>query len=153
MRCPSLSGFIGAVAAFDPDGELPLREISFRFVRSAGPGGQNVNKVASKAVLRWNIGESRALPDAVRERLVAMAPGRITAGGDLVLSSQRFRDRGRNVADCLEKLRALLRAASAERRARTKTTPGRAARARRVDAKRRRSRAKELRRRPPSDDG
>jgi len=153
MRCPSLSGFIGAVAAFDPDGELPLREISFRFVRSAGPGGQNVNKVASKAVLRWKVGESRALPDAVRERLVAIAPGRVTAAGELVLTSQRFRDQGRNVADCLEKLRVLLRAAAAAPKPRTKTKPGRAAHAHRIEAKRRRSRAKALRRSPRGDEG
>lgn len=152
MRGPSLSGFIGAVAAFDPDDELPLREISFRFVRSAGPGGQNVNKVASKAVLRWNVRASRTLPDAVRERLVALAPGRIARGSELVLASQRFRDRGRNVADCLEKLRALLRAAARAPKPRARTKPSRAAHAHRIEAKRRRSRAKTLRRTPHGDE-
>lgn len=153
MRSASLSGFIGLVAAFDPDGELPLRELSFRFVRSSGAGGQNVDKVASKAVLRWNLRETSALPAGVRERLVTLAAGRISGAGELIVKSQRFRDQGRNVADCLEKLRVLLRAAAAEPKARTKTKPGRSAHARRLDAKRRISRAKSLRRSPRGDDG
>ncbi|MCC6641304.1 MAG: hypothetical protein IT386_09105, partial [Deltaproteobacteria bacterium] len=85
MRSASLSGFIGLVAAFDPDGELPLRELSFRFVRSSGAGGQNVDKVASKAVLRWNLRETSALPAGVRERLVTLAAGRISGAGELIV--------------------------------------------------------------------
>lgn len=152
MRGPSLSGFIAGVVAFDPDGELPLREISFQFVRSSGAGGQNVNKVASKAVLRWNVRESPGLPDAVRERLVAQNRRRVTAAGELVLASQRFRDQGRNVADCLEKLRALLRAARIVPRPRHETKPTRSSRLRRLEAKRRQSRAKSLRRPPRGED-
>ncbi len=134
------------------DGELPLREISFQFVRSSGAGGQNVNKVASKAVLRWNVSVTPSLSEPVRSRLVAKNRRRVTATGDLVLSSQRFRDQARNVADCLEKLRALLREARVVPRPRRRTTATAGSRVRRLDAKRRRSRSKALRR-TPRDDG
>jgi len=136
------------VADFDPDRTLPLREISFQFVRSSGAGGQNVNKVASKAVLRWNVRESPSLPVAVRARLMARHHRRISAEGELVLSSQRFRDQGRNVADCLEKLHELLREAAIAPKERRETRPPRAARARRLEGKRRLSRRKALRQAP-----
>jgi ribosome-associated protein len=150
MQAASLSGFIPAVVDFDR--ELPLREISFQFVRSSGAGGQNVNKVASKAVLRWNVRESPSLPEPVRARLVAQSRRRVTAAGELVLSSQRFRDQGRNVADCLEKLHALLRTASIVPKQRRETKPTRSSRVRRLDAKRRQSQAKSLRRLPRGED-
>jgi ribosome-associated protein len=140
------------VTAFDPDRELPLREISFQFVRSSGAGGQNVNKVASKAVLRWDVAHSPSLPDDMRARFVAQNRRRITAEGELVLSSQRFRDQSRNVADCLEKLRALLRTASAVPKPRRETRPTRGSRTRRLEAKRRKARTKSLRRSPRGED-
>ncbi len=140
------------VTAFDPDRELPLREISFQFVRSSGAGGQNVNKVASKAVLRWDVVRSRSLPEDVRARFVAQNRRRITAEGDLVLSSQRFRDQSRNVADCLEKLRALLREASIAPKLRRETRPTRGSRTRRLEAKRHKARTKSLRRLPRGED-
>src|ERR1700726_2083264 len=87
---------------------IPESEFEWTFVRSGGPGGQNVNKVASRAVLRWNVGASPSLPEEVKARFRGQQRRRVTAGGELVLSSQRFRDQGRNVQDCLEKLRAML---------------------------------------------
>ena len=87
---------------------IPLREIHFQFARSSGPGGQNVNKVSSKAVLRWNMAASPSAPEDVKERLRARHPRRVTREGHVVITSSRFRDQGRNVADCLEKLRAAL---------------------------------------------
>ncbi|CAG1006429.1 Peptidyl-tRNA hydrolase ArfB [Myxococcaceae bacterium] len=131
--------------------ELPLREIDFHFVRSSGAGGQNVNKVASKAVLRWNVSASRSISAALRERLLTRHARRITVTGDLVLSSQRFRDQPRNVADCLEKLRVMLRDAALEEKPRRATRPTRASKLRRVEAKRHRSRTKSLRGGPSRD--
>ncbi|MCY4382596.1 MAG: alternative ribosome rescue aminoacyl-tRNA hydrolase ArfB, partial [Nitrospinae bacterium] len=91
---------------------IPLREIHFQFARSSGPGGQNVNKVSSKAVLRWNMAASPSAPEDVKARLRALHPRRVTREGHVVIASSRFRDQGRNVADCLEKLRAALAAAA-----------------------------------------
>src|SRR5262245_6274726 len=104
--------------------QIPLKELEFSFARSSGPGGQNVNKVNSKATLRWNVTQSEALPPAVRERLISACRSRMTIEGDLLLHSQRYRDQGRNVTDCMEKLQALVLAAveiPAERKA-TKPT-------------------------------
>jgi ribosome-associated protein len=122
-------------------------ELHWTFVRAGGPGGQNVNKVASKAVLHWNVA-SPGLPEDVRARLRVQQRGRINAEGELVLSSQRYRDQGRNVADCLEKLRAMILQAAAPPKVRKRTRPGRAARERRLDLKHRRAATKQRRRLP-----
>ncbi len=124
---------------------VPLREFSFEFARSGGPGGQNVNKVASKATLRWAVERSPSLPEEVRRRFVAKHHRRINSDGELVLSSQRFRDQGRNVADCLEKLRAMLAEAAKRPKTRRRTRPTKASKQRRLDEKRRRSATKSTR--------
>ena len=85
--------------------QIPLSEFEITFVRSGGPGGQNVNKVNSKAVLRWVAGRSPSLPEAVRERFLQEYGNRLTAEGELLVTSQRYRDAPRNSRDCLEKLR------------------------------------------------
>jgi ribosome-associated protein len=131
--------------------EPPLAELRFSFARSGGPGGQNVNKVESKAVLRWDVARSRALTDAVRERFLARFRRRITADGELVLASQRSRDRERNVADCVEKLRAMLAEVATPPKPRRATRPSRGARERRLAAKKAHAR-KKAERRPPSAD-
>src|SRR5271168_3775823 len=87
---------------------IPLDEFEFTFARSSGPGGQNVNKVSSKALLRWPVAASPSLPAEVKERLLTRYRARITGAGELLVTSQRFRDQGRNIDDCLEKLRELL---------------------------------------------
>ena len=133
------------------DLRIPEDELEWTYVRSGGPGGQNVNKVASKAVLRWNVAASRSLPEDVKARLRALQANRITAEGDLVLTSQRFRDQERNKQDCLDKLRELLVQAATVPKARKKTKPSRASKARRLEAKRRRSGTKQSRRRPVED--
>lgn len=128
--------------------QIPLRELSFSFSRSSGPGGQNVNKVNSKATLRWNVIGSPELPAAVRERFVTRFARRITQEGEFVMSSQRFRDQGRNVADCLEKLRTMLAEVAIAPRRRKPTKPTRGSRERRLKDKRARSLQKQQRRSP-----
>ena len=131
---------------------VPLREFNFTFSRSAGAGGQNVNKVNTKATLRLDVAASTSLPDDVRDRFQARFSRRITREGELVLTSQRFRDQGRNVADCLEKLRAMLGEVATRPRTRRATKPSRASRERRLQHKRATSERKQHRRRPGSDD-
>lgn len=125
---------------------IPEEEFSWSFVRSGGPGGQNVNKVASKAVLRWNLTASPSVPDDVKGRLRERLPSRITNEGDLLITSQRYRDQERNRLDCVEKLREMLRAAAVPPKTRRKTKPSRGSRERRLADKRRRASIKAARR-------
>ncbi len=125
---------------------IPEEEFSWSFVRSGGPGGQNVNKVASKAVLRWNINASPSVPDDVKDRLRQQQGRRITGDGDLVLASQRYRDQERNRLDCLDKLREMLRAEAVTPKTRRKTKPTRSSRERRLADKRHRASIKARRR-------
>src|SRR5262245_58536086 len=110
---------------------IPAGELLWSFVRSGGPGGQNVNKVASKAVLRWNLGASPSLPEDVKRRLRAQQQNRITTEGDLIINSQRYRDQERNKEDCLEKLREMILRASIIPKRRKASKPSRASRERR----------------------
>ncbi|MEI8359551.1 MAG: alternative ribosome rescue aminoacyl-tRNA hydrolase ArfB, partial [Deltaproteobacteria bacterium] len=103
---------------------VPPRELEIRFVRSSGAGGQNVNKVNTKAVLRWPVASSAALPSDVHARFLERFATRITLAGDVVLSSDRYRDQGRNVADCLEKLRAMIAAVASAPPCRATCTRG-----------------------------
>jgi ribosome-associated protein len=121
-------------------------ELEFTFVRSSGPGGQNVNKVNSKAVLRWNPVASAALPAGVRERFLSRFGNRLTVDGDLVISSQRFRDQHRNQDDCLDKLRAMIGAVVRPPKRRKKTRPTRASIERRKQQKQETSHKKQTRR-------
>jgi ribosome-associated protein len=127
---------------------IPLREFRFSYARSSGPGGQHVQKVSTKATLRWDVTHTASLPEDVRARFVARFHRRIGADGRLVITSQRFRDQGRNTADCIEKLRAMLVEVAAPPRPRRKTRPGRRAVERRLDEKRARGRIKRQRGRP-----
>jgi ribosome-associated protein len=126
--------------------KIPLRELHFTFARSSGPGGQNVNKVNTKATLRWSVVDSPSISDPLRERFLKKYGRRINKEGDLLLTSQRFRDQGRNVADCLEKLRVMLVSTASPRKVRKKTKPTLAARRRRLEQKRAQSEKKQRRR-------
>ncbi|MFN4261522.1 MAG: alternative ribosome rescue aminoacyl-tRNA hydrolase ArfB [Gemmataceae bacterium] len=128
--------------------QIPDAELNWSFVRSGGPGGQNVNKVASKAVLRWNVAATTCLPDEVKERLRRQQRRRVTEAGELILSSQRFRDQGKNVQDCLAKLRTVVLQAVARPKPRKPTRPTRGSKEARLRAKRHRSGAKQSRRQP-----
>ncbi|GGD49264.1 alternative ribosome rescue aminoacyl-tRNA hydrolase ArfB [Pseudoxanthomonas indica] len=126
---------------------IPDDELVERFVRASGAGGQNVNKVATAVELRFDIAHSPSLPDALRERLLARADRRLTDEGVMVIDAQRFRTQDRNRQDARERLAAFIADALHVPRPRIATRPSRAAKARRLDAKRgrgdiKRSRAK-----------
>ncbi len=125
---------------------IPETEFVWTYVRSSGPGGQNVNKVASKAVLRWDLGASSSLPADVKARLRARETNRITAEGELVLTSQRYRDQERNRQDCLDKLREMLARAAVRPKVRRKTKPSRGSKEARLRDKKRRAGTKAGRR-------
>ena len=129
---------------------IPRDEFRFSFVRSSGPGGQHVNKVNTKAVLHWDVTGSPSLPQDVRDRFVARFARRVNAEGELVLSSQRYRDQSRNVQDCLAKLRELILAVATPPTPRKKTRPPRQAKEARLRQKRATAAKKQLRR-PPTD--
>ena len=131
----------------NPRIQISEDEFAWTFARAGGPGGQNVNKVASKAVLRWGLNASPSLPDDVKARLRAQYPSRVTVEGDFLVSSQRYRDQERNREDCLEKLREFVLRAAAVPKARKKKKPTRASKERRLAEKRHRSAAKSARRR------
>jgi ribosome-associated protein len=124
-------------------------EIEERFIRSSGPGGQNVNKVATGVQLRFDAARCPSLPEPVRRRLAALAGTRMTGEGLLIIDARRFRTQEQNRRDALDRLIALLRKAAQEPRRRFRTKPTLASRARRLEAKRHRAAAKRTRRLPP----
>jgi ribosome-associated protein len=127
---------------------IPEEEFAWSFVRSGGPGGQNVNKVASKAVLRWDLANSPSVPEAVKTRLRTLQRRRVTTEGVLVLTSQRFRDQEKNRQDALDKLREMLIEASFVPKPRRPSKPTRGSRERRLQEKKRRAATKKARQLP-----
>ncbi len=117
-------------------------ELRFDFVRSSGPGGQNVNKVATAVQLRFDAARSPSLPEDVRRRLVRLAGRKMTADGVLVITARRHRTQRKNRDDAVERLVALVRRAAATPKARRKTRPTRASNERRLADKRRKSQNK-----------
>ena len=121
---------------------LEAEELEFRFFRAGGPGGQNVNKVSTALQMRFDAAASPNLSDPVRERLMKLAGSRLTQGGVIVITAQRFRTQERNRADALERLSARLEKASVAPVKRIATKPTRASKERRLDGKSRRSTVK-----------
>ncbi len=121
---------------------IPLTELSFSWARSGGPGGQNVNKVETKAVLRFDFAGSPSISDELKERAKPKLAPRLTDEGELVLSSTKTRSREQNRSDCIERLAALLADAFQPVRVRKKTRPSRAQKQRRLDNKKRRGEKK-----------
>jgi ribosome-associated protein len=132
--------------------QIPTEELEFSFARSGGPGGQNVNKVSSKAILRWQVATTSSLPEDVRMRFMTRFANRLTIDGDLILTSQKYRDQTRNIDDCLEKLKEMLEVAANPPKPRRPTKPSLASKQRRVETKRDNARKKVQRRTPSADD-
>jgi ribosome-associated protein len=128
-----------------PNVTLDADELQFRFVRASGPGGQNVNKVATAVQLRFDVAHSPSLSDPVRRRLMRLAGKRLTAAGEIVIEARRHRSQEQNRQDAIDRLAALIRQALAAPKPRHKTRPTRASRERRLAAKQRRGRIKQNR--------
>lgn len=122
---------------------IPYSEFSFGFARSSGPGGQNVNKVNSKAILKWNPNESNALTDD--QKLKLQSKLKLNHEGELILMSDRFRDQGQNKNDCIDKLYELLKTALYEPKKRTKTKKTFSSKLKNKESKKRHSEKKRLR--------
>ncbi len=125
---------------------IPAAELQFSYARSAGPGGQNVNKVSTKAVLRWRVSTTPSLPEAVRRRFLSRYANRVNNEGELVLAADEHREQSRNTSACLDKLHAMIAAVLVAPRRRKKTRPSRAAVEKRIQKKQRNSEKKAGRR-------
>jgi ribosome-associated protein len=124
---------------------IPMSEVEFTYARSSGPGGQNVNKTETKAVLRWNLDRATWIAPDVKERFRTAFSSRLTADGDVVIHSDETRNRSINEKACLQKLTEMLRRVWFAPKKRVATKPTRSSQRRRVEAKRLRSEVKKNR--------
>ncbi|NIJ41540.1 ribosome-associated protein [Parvibaculum indicum] len=131
---------------------LAEEEIVLSFIRSGGPGGQNVNKVATAAQLRFDARHSPSLPPTVRNRLQKLAGGKLTRDGVIVITANRYRTQEENRKDAIGRLLALIREAAVPPRPRIPTRPTRASKKRHLEHKKRRGDVKKMRRRPTNGD-
>jgi len=132
--------------------QIPDTELQMAYARSGGPGGQNVNKVNSKAILTWDITQSSALPADVKDRFLARYGRRISKEGQLQITSQRYRDQARNIEDCRAKLVELILSVATPPVKRKPSKPSKGARQRRLNDKHVRSDRKQSRQRPSPGD-
>jgi ribosome-associated protein len=131
-----------------PSIAIDEKELHETFVRSSGPGGQNVNKVSTAVQLRFDVAHSPSLPEDVRQRLLRLGGKRVTEEGVLIIDAKRFRTQERNRQDARDRLADLVRAATRRPKTRRATRPTAASRQRRIDEKKQRSRVKRMRRMP-----
>ncbi len=131
---------------------IPMSEFDFEYMRSSGPGGQNVNKTSTKVRLRWNVAASPSVDPGLKQRVYDAYRTRITGDGEFLVTSQRTRDQESNRTDCLEKLAEMIRQVATPPRKRRPTRPTRGSKERRLKSKKQRSRRKEMRRKPGDGD-
>lgn len=127
------------------DFEINENELKWDFVRSSGPGGQNVNKVATAVQLRFNINASKSIPDEIKQRLKKLAGKRLTQDGELVITARRHRSQLQNRADAFSRLILIIQKAAEKPSVRKHTRPSLSARRNRLEAKRRQSEKKKMR--------
>ena len=140
-----LSGYNRTMLEITPDLFLDERELTFEFIRASGPGGQNVNKVATAVQLRFDAARSASLPEAVKSRLMKLAGRRMTGDGVLLIEAKRYRSQEQNRFDALERFRELLRKASEKSKTRRKTKPTKTSKEERLKGKKKRGELKRLR--------
>jgi len=128
------------------------KEIQEDFIRSSGPGGQNVNKLSTAVQLRFNVDYSPSIPDKVKNRLRSLAGSRLNSSGDLIITAQRFRTQERNRQDALDRLVDLIRQATIEPKKRKTTKPSKASEKKRLEAKQQRGKLKQMRKSPDRED-
>jgi len=131
--------------AISPEISIPDEELEWKFIRSSGPGGQNVNKVSSAVQLRFLLPVNTSLPVAVRNRLRRLAGQKLIDDGSILISARSERSQEQNRRAALERLAALIRSASVEPKIRKKTRPTRASQERRIESKKRRASTKRQR--------
>jgi ribosome-associated protein len=130
---------------FGPKFKVPEQELEFSFVRSSGPGGQNVNKVNSKALLRWSIRDSKAVSETLRPILLEKLQGKLNSEGEILISSDVHRDQIRNREDCIQRLQTMLDQALFKPKARKKTKQSWSSQKRDETSKKKHSEKKKLR--------
>lgn len=131
-----------------PSTSLDERELQFEYIRASGPGGQNVNKVATAVQLRFDIHTSPSLASNLKERLLRLAGNRVNTEGILLIEAKRFRTQEQNRADAIDRLTELIRKASIEPKKRVKTKPTRSSKEKRIKEKKIKGTVKSLRRKP-----
>lgn len=131
---------------------IPEKEIEEHFIHASGPGGQNVNKVATAVQLRFNVAHSTSLPEDLKQRLVKLAQGRISSEGILIIEASRHRSQERNREDARNRLVDLIRKAAKRPKRRIPTKPTVASKRRRIETKRRRGALKKQRQEPAQSD-
>lgn len=131
--------------------KVPREKLQTSFSRSSGPGGQNVNKVSTRAEVRFHLESAGWIPAAVRSRLASLYPRRLTRDGEFIVVSSRYRSQNRNLEDCIEKLEGFIEKASKPPQRRVPTRKTRASNERRLERKKRRGNVKSRRRPLPED--
>lgn len=124
-------------------------ELKISFMRSPGPGGQNVNKVATGVHLRFNITHSPSLSEDIRARLIVLVGKKLTSTGDIIIRATRYRTQNRNKEDAIQRLREFIQKAAEPPKKRKKTKPSQAAKTARIENKKMRAKTKNLRKDPP----